>query len=150
MTPFEIGIIFGAMAGWAGFFYLIYKSKMDKPKLKFQQESRNFYPPTNPNDYFTVISIRMKVHNKGSKRTTIYQSVFTFNYNGKSYSVKDDRTQQVISPNSTVDFFPSLNLSKEKILIHEKIDDCVLTVDHTFGDEVFNLGTIEEYKMKKR
>ncbi len=23
MTPFEIGIIFGAMAGWAGFFYLI-------------------------------------------------------------------------------------------------------------------------------
>ena len=37
MTPFEIGIIFGAMAGWAAFFYLIYKSKMDKPKLELKR-----------------------------------------------------------------------------------------------------------------
>jgi len=40
MTPFEIGIIIGAMAGWAGVFILIYKSKMDKPKLEFEEESK--------------------------------------------------------------------------------------------------------------
>ena len=146
MTPFEIGIIFGAMAGWAAFFYLIYKSKMDKPKLEFETESQFFFPPSSTNENFTAITVRMKAHNKGSKSTTIHHSALTFNYEGKQHKVEDKVNHNVIPPNSTVDFWPQLNLHREELLINEKIIDCVLTIDHTFGQEIISLGKIEEHK----
>jgi len=91
------------MAGWAGVFYLIYKSKMDKPKLEFEEESKSFYPAEDGNN-FTIIVIRMKAHNKGSKSTTIHHSALTFNYDGKQHKVEDKVNHYVIPPNSTVDF----------------------------------------------
>ena len=145
MTPFEIGIIFAAMAGWAAFFYVIYKSKMDKPKLEFDEGMKIFYPAEGGNN-FTVIVIRMKAHNKGSKSTTIHHSALTFNYNGKQHKVEDKLNHYVIPPSSTVDFWPQLNLHREELLIREKIIDCVLTIDHTFDQEIISLGKIEENK----
>ena len=144
MTPFEIGIIFGAMAGWAGFFYLIYKSKMDKPKLEFEIKGQDFYPPKDNNN-FTYIAIRMKAHNRGSKSTTIYRTTLKFNYNSKPHKIEND-TSVKIPPDDTVDFIPNLNLRKNDIEIHDKITDCELTIDHTHDKNIINLGTIEEYK----
>ena len=144
MTPFEIGIIFGAMAGWAAFFYLIYKSKMDKPKLEFEEESKSFYPAEG-NNPFTVILIRFKAHNQGTKSTTIYHTKLSFTFNLKKHETEDN-TSVDIPPSSTVDFFPNLNIHESDLVLRNKITDCVLTVKHTFGKKVHNLGTIEQLK----
>ena len=144
MTPFEIGIIFGAMAGWAGVFILIYKSKMDKPKLELEEESKNFFPPEGNNE-FTVIVIRFKAHNQGTKSTTIYHTKLSFTFNLKKHKTESN-TSINIAPSSTVDFSPSLNIHSGNLILRDKITDCVLTVKHTFGKKVHNLGTIEQHK----
>jgi len=145
MTPFEIGIIFAAMAGWAAFFYIIYKSKMDKPKLEFDEGLKIFYPAEGGNN-FTTIVIRMKVHNRGTKPTTIHHSKLTFNYNSEPKEKEDDRISLEILPDRTEDFSPSLNLHKDDFIIHGKITNCKLMVKHTHGKKVIDLGTIEENK----
>jgi len=144
MTPFEIAITFGAMAGWAGFFYLIYKSKMDKPKLEFEEESKDFFSPKGNNE-FTSIVIRFKAHNQGTKSTTIYHTKLTFTFNLKKQEIESNRAID-IPPSSTVDFFPDLNIHSSDLVLRDKITDCVLTAKHTFGKKVHNLGTIEEFK----
>jgi len=148
MTPFEIGIIFGAMAGWAGFAYLIYKSRMDKPKLEFEEEIKYLYPAQG-NNYSTVVVVRFKAHNKGTKATTIYYSRLAFNYNSESMAITDDRSSTEVPANSTVDYQPSLNLHKSEMILYDKITNCVLTTKHTHGKKVYNLGTIEEYAQEK-
>ena len=148
MTLVEIAAILGAVTGSVSLSFFIYKTLTDKPKLSFEIESQLFFPPST-NDNFTVISVRMQIHNKGSKSTTIHHSALTFNYDGKQHKVEGKQYHNVIPPSSTVDFYPQLNLPKEELLIHEKITDCVLTIEHTFDQEIISLGKIEEYKMKK-
>jgi len=144
MTPFEISIIFGAMAGWAGVFYLIYKSKMDKPKLEFEEESKMFYPPDG-NNQFTVFVIRFKAHNQGTKSTTIYHTKLSFTFNLKKHEIESSSSID-IPPSSTVDFYPNLAIHSSDLVLRDKITDCVLTAKHTFGKKVHNLGTIEQLK----
>jgi len=144
MTPFEIGIIFAAMAGWAAFFYMIYKSKMDKPKLEFDEGIKIFYPAEGGNN-FTTIVIRMKVHNRGTKPTTIHHSKLTFSYESKHHEVENDASFDIL-PNSTIDYSPSLNIHNSELVIHRKITDCVLTANHTHDKKMIDLGTIEEHK----
>ena len=144
MTPFEIGIIFGAMAGWAGVFILIYKSKMDKPKLEFEEESKMFYPPEG-NNQFTIILIRFKAHNQGTKSTTIYHTKLSFTFNLKKREIESS-TAIDIPASSTVNFYPNLAIHSSDLVLRDKITDCVLTVKHTFGKKVHNLGTIEQLK----
>ena len=145
MTPFEIAIIvFGGMAGWAAFFYLIYISKMDKPKLEFEEESKNFFPPQG-NNQFTSIGIRFKAHNQGTKPTTIYHTKLTFTFNLKKHKTESNEAVD-IPPSKTVDFSPNLNIHSSDLVLRDKITDCVLTVKHTFDKEIYNLGTIEEFK----
>ncbi len=149
MTLIEIAAILGAVTGSVSLSFFIYKTLTDKPKLTFETESQSFYPPSSTNDNFTVISVRMKTHNKGSKSTTIHHSTLTFNYDGKQHKVEDKQNHYIVPPNSTVDFYPRLDLHKEELLMRGKITDCVLTIDHTFDQEIINLGKIEEYKKKK-
>jgi len=144
LTPFEISIIFGAMAGWAGVFYLIYKSKMDKPKLEFEEESKMFYPPEG-NNQFTVILIQFKAHNQGTKATTIYHTKLSFTFNLKKQEIESSTTID-IPPSSTVNFYPNLAIHSSDLILRDKITDCVLTAKHTFGKKVHNLGTIEQLK----
>lgn len=88
----------------------------------------------------------MKVHNKGTKSTTIHHTTLTFNYNGKQWKIEDN-SSLVVPPDSTMPFYPSLNLHKNNLLIHGKIDNCVLTISHTFYDNiVLDLGIIVEFK----
>ena len=144
MTPFEISIIFGAMAGWAGVFILIYKSKMDKPKLEFEEESKMFYPAEG-NNPFTVIVIRFKAHNQGTKSTTIYHTKLSFTFNLKKHETESTSSID-IPPSSTVDFYSNLAIHSSDLILRDKITDCVLTVKHTFGKKVHNLRTIEQLK----
>jgi len=144
MTPFEISIIFGAMAGWAGVFYLIYKSKMDKPKLEFEEEFKMFYPPDGNNE-FTHIVIRFKAHNQGTKSTTIYHTKLSFTFNLKKHET-ENTTSVNVPASSTVAFSPGMNIHSGKLILRDKITDCVLTVKHTFGKKIHNLGTIEQHK----
>jgi len=88
----------------------------------------------------------MKVHNRGSKPTTIHHSKLTFDYNSQHKETVDDRASLEISPNSTEDFSPHLNLHKDDLVIYDKITSCILTVTHTHGKMVIDLGTIEEIK----
>jgi len=145
MTLIEIAAILGAVTGSISLSFFIYKTLTDKPKLTFEEGTKIFYPAEGGNN-FTVIVIRMKAHNKGSKSTTIHHSALTFNYNGKQHKVEDKQNHYVIPPSSTVDFWPQLNLHREELLIREKIIDCVLTIDHTFDQEIISLGKIEENK----
>ena len=144
MTPFEIGIIVGAMAGWAGFLFLIYKSKTDKPKLKFEEESKIFFPPEGNNQH-TMILIHLRAHNQGTKSTTIYHTKLSFTFNLKKHETESD-TPIDIPPSSTVDFYSNLAIHSSDLILRDKITDCVLTVKHTFGKKVHNLGTIEQLK----
>ncbi len=144
MTPFEIAIIFSAMAGWAAFFYLIYKSKMDKPKLEFEEEFKKFYPPDGNNE-FTVIVIRFKAHNQGTKATTIYHTKLSFTFNLKKHEIESN-TSVDVPPSKTVDFSPSLAIHSRDLIPRDKMTDCVLTVKHTFDKKVHDLGTIEQHK----
>jgi len=136
--------MFGAIAGWASFSYLIYKSRMDKAKLEFEEESKTFYPAEG-NNYFSTIIIRFKVHNKGTKSTTIYHPQLSFTFNSKKHEIESNSSID-IPPNSTVDFCPNLNIHENELVLHEKITDCVLTAKHTFGKKVHYLGTIEQLK----
>jgi len=144
MTPFEIAALLGAVSGWALVTYLIYKSRMDKAKLEFEEESKNFYPPMG-NNQFNAILIRFKAHNKGTKSTTIYHTKLSFTFNSKKHEIESDSSVD-IPPNSTVDFCPNLNVHESELVIRVKITDCVLTAKHTFGEKVHNLGTIEQLK----
>ena len=141
MTPFEIAIVFGAIAGWASFGYLIYKSRMDRPKLTFEEGTKIFYPNERGNN-FTPIVIRMKVHNKGTKPTTIHHTKLSFDYNSEHHELEND-IRCAISPNSTVDYSPSMHLHKDDLIIIGQITNCVLIVKHTHGKTKFKLGTIE-------
>jgi len=144
MVAFEIGIVIGAMAGWAGFFYLVYKSRMDKPKLEFEEESKTFYPAEGNNQFSTIL-IRLKAHNQGTKSTTIYHTKLSFTFNLKKHETESS-TPIDIPPSSTVDFYPNLNIHQNELVLRDKITDCVLTVKHTFGKKVHYLGTIEQLK----
>lgn len=146
MTPTDFAAILGAITGSVSLGFLIYTKLTDKPKLLFEKENQAFYPAEGNNN-FTTILVNMKVHNKGTKSTTVHHTTLTFNYNGKQWKVEDNHSSLVVSPNSTMGFSPSLNLHKDNLLIHGKIDNCILTISHTFDDNiVFNLGIIEEYK----
>ena len=148
MTPFELGMLIMGVSGWALVTYLIYKSRMDKPKLVFDVESKTFYPAAE-NNYFTVIALNMKVHNKGSKSTTIHTSKLTFDYDSKPREIVDDRTSFDVSPNSTIIFNPNLIKHTKDLVIHGRITNCELMVIHTHGEKMIDLGTIEEYKQEK-
>jgi len=145
MTPFELGMLIMGVSGWALVTYLIYKSRMDKAKLEFEEESKTFYPAEG-NNYFSTILIRFKAHNKGTKSTTIYHSKLTFNYNSEQKETVDEKSSFEVPPNSTVDFYPNLNIHSSEFVLHGKITNCVVTVKHTFGKKVRNLGTIEQLK----
>jgi len=149
VTPFEISIIFvGAMAGWAGFFYLIYRGRMDKTKLELEEETNYFYPAEGNNNFTTVI-VRFKAHNKGTKATTIHYSRLDFNYNSEPMTLTDDKSSTKVPANDTVDYQPNLILHKSGGIFYDKITNCVLTIKHTHGKKVYNLGTIDEYKHEK-
>lgn len=145
MTPFELAALIGAVTGCFSASYLIIKAITNKPKLTFEEGSMIFYPAVE-NNYFTTIIIPMKVHNRGSKPTTIYHSKLTFNYNSQHKEIEYDRGHLEILPDRTEDFNPNLNLHKDDLIIYDKITNCVLTITHTHGKTVINLGTIEEYK----
>lgn len=144
MTPFEIAALLGAVSGWALVTYLIYKSRMDKAKLEFEDESKYFYPSEGNNQFSTVV-IRIKAHNKGTKSTTIYNTKLSFTYDSNQHKIKSETTVDVL-PNSTVDFSPVMHIHMNDFVIYDKITDCVLTAKHTFGTKVHNLGTIEQLK----
>ena len=145
MTPFELAALIGAVTGCFSASYLIIKAITNKPKLTFEEGSMIFYPAVE-NNYFTTIIIPMKVHNRGSKPTTIYHSKLTFNYNSQHKEIEYDRGHLEVLPDRTEDFNPNLNLHKDDLIIYDKITNCVLTITHTHGKTVINLGTIEEYK----
>lgn len=144
MTPFEIAALLGAVMGCASLGYLIIKSIRDKPRLIFEEGLKIFYPAEG-NNFFTTIIIRMKVHNRGTKSTTIHYSKLTFNYNSERREIEDNRNFEIL-PDSTVDYYPNTNLHKDDLVIHDKITNCVLTIKHTHGTTVLNLGAIEENK----
>ena len=145
MTPFELGMLIMGVSGWALVTYLIYKSRMDKTKLEFEEDGKFFYPAEG-NNYHTVVVVRLKAHNKGTKATTIYYSRLDFNYNSKSRAITDDRSSARVPANSTVNYQPSMNLHKDEIILYDKITNCVLTTKHTHGTIVHNLGTVEQLK----
>jgi len=145
MTLIEIAAILGAVTGSVSLSLFIYKTLTDKPKLTFEEGTKIFYPAEDGNN-FTTIVIRMKVHNRGTKPTTIHHSKLTFNYNSEPKEKEDDRISLEILPDRTEDFSPSLNLHKDDLIIHGKITNCKLTVKHTHGEKVIDLGTIEENK----
>ena len=151
MTPFELGTLIMGVSGWAIVIYLIYKSRMDKPKLELEleeEESKYFYPAEGNNNFTTVV-VRCKTHNKGTKATTIYYSRLDFKYNSEPMKITDDRSSTDVPVNSTVDYQPNLNLHKSDGILYDKITNCVLTIKHTHGKKVYNLGTIDEYKHEK-
>ena len=145
MTPTEIAVIVGSIIGASTLAFFIFKFITDKPKLTFEEVTKIFYPAEDGNN-FTTIVIRMKVHNRGTKPTTIHHSKLTFNYNSEPKEKEDDRISLEILPDRTEDFSPSLNLHKDDLIIHGKITNCKLTVKHTHGKKVIDLGTIEENK----
>ena len=144
MTLVEIAAIVGAITGSISLGFLIFKSITDKPKLEFEEESKMFYPPDG-NNQFTVIVIRFKAHNQGTKSTTIYHTKLSFTFNLKKHETESD-TPIDIPPSSTVNFYPNLAIHSSDLVLRDKITDCVLTVKHTFGKKVHNLGTIEQLK----
>ena len=117
---------------------------MNKPKLTFDEERKNFHPNERGSNVTTII-IGMKVHNKGTKPTTIHHTRLSFDYNSEHHELEND-TRCAISPNSTVDYSPTMHLHKDDFVIYGQITNCVLTVKHTHGEKKFKLGTIEEYK----
>jgi len=145
MTLLEIAAIVGSVIAGLTLLYVITKPRRDKPKLVFDVESKTFYPAAE-NNYFTVIALNIKVHNKGSKSTTIHTSKLTFDYDSKPHEIVDDRTSFDVSPNSTIIFNPSLNKHTKDLVIHGKITNCELMVIHTHGEKMIDLGTIEENK----
>jgi len=147
MTLIEIAAILGAVTGSVSLSFFIYKTLTDKPKLTFEEGTKIFYPAEGGNN-FTTIVIRMKVHNRGTKPTTIHHSKLTFNYNSEPKE-EDGRISLEILPDRTEDFSPSLNLHKDDLIIHGKITNCKLMVKHTHGKKVIDLGTIEENKKEK-
>ena len=144
MTPFEIAALIGAVTGSFSIIYLTLKAVRDKPRLTFEEEFKMFYPPSGGNN-FTTIVIRMKVHNRGTKPTTIHHSKLTFSYESKHHEVENDASFDIL-PNSTIDYSPSLNIHNSELVIHRKITDCVLTANHTHDKKMIDLGTIEEHK----
>lgn len=145
MTPFEIAALLGAITGCASLGYLIIKAIRDKPRLIFEKGTKIFYPAEGNNN-FTTIVIRMKIHNRGSKPTTIHHSKLTFNYNSEPKEIEDDRISLEIPPDNTEDFSPNLNLHKDDLIIHNKITNCKLMLKHTHGEKTIDLGTVEENK----
>ena len=145
MTPFEFAALIGAFTGSISLGFLIFKSITNKPKLTFEHRLKNFYPAEG-NNFFSVIVIRMKVHNRGTKPTTIHHSTLTFNYNSEPKKIEDETNPLEIPPNSTVDYYPNLHLHKNDLIIHGKITNCKLMVKHTHDEKMIDLGTIEENK----
>jgi len=147
MTPFEIIGLIGAVTAFCTAGYLVIKASRDKPRLIFEQGSHIFYP-AHDNNFFTTIVIRIKIHNRGTKPTTIHYSKLTFNYNSKHREIEDDNGHFEIPPDNTVDYYPDMRLHKDELVIHDKITNCVLTVKDTHDTTVLYLGTIEEEKKK--
>jgi len=145
MTVFEIAAIVGAITGSTSLAVVILKSIRDKHRLTFEKEQQSFFPGAEA-DYHTSISIGIKIHNKGTKPTTIHYSKLAFDYNSKHMEVEANNVSLVISPHSTITFHPSLNLAKAKLIIHGEITNCVLTINHTYDTKELDLGTIKQYQ----
>ena len=143
MTPFELTALIGAITGSISLGFLVFKSITDRPKLKFEVV-RKFFFPSEKNPPFTSIVINMKVHNRGSKPTTIHHSKLTFDYNSEQKELEDDRSSFEILPDRTVDYAPMLSLHESDLILRNKITNCVLTITHTHDEKIIDLGTIEE------
>ena len=144
MTPFEIVALIGAVTGSISLAVVIIQALMNKPKLTFDEERKNFHPNERGSNVTTII-IGMKVHNKGTKPTTIHHTRLSFDYNSEHHELENN-TSHTVPPNSTVDYSPHMYLHKDDGEIYGQITNCVLTVTHTHGENTYNLGTIEEYK----
>ncbi len=144
MTPIEIVAIIGAITGSVSLTIVIYKTIQEKPKLSFEEKRKFFFPPSE-NDNFTTILIDLKVHNKGSKSTTIHHTDLTFDYKEKKKTIIGEGVF-TITPDSTQEVYPRLNLRKDDLRIYDQIQNCVLRIHHTHGKTDFKLGTIKELK----
>jgi len=144
LTPIEITAIIGAVTGSVSLFIVIYRTIQEKPKLSFEEKRKIFFRP-DENDNFTTILVELKVHNKGSKSTTIHHIDFTFDYKEKKKTITGEGVF-TIEADSTQKVYPQLNLRKDDLRIYDQIQNCVLRIHHTHGKTDFKLGTIKESK----
>ncbi len=142
MTPIEITAIIGAVTGSVSLSIVIYRTIQEKPKLSFEEKRKTFFLP-GESDNFTAILIELKVHNKGSKSTTIHHMDLTFDYKEKKKTIIGEGVF-TIAPDSTQTVYPQLNLRKDDLRINDQIQNCVLRIYHTHGKTDFELGIIKE------
>ncbi|PIN83995.1 MAG: hypothetical protein COW26_00635 [Nitrosopumilales archaeon CG15_BIG_FIL_POST_REV_8_21_14_020_33_23] len=139
LTTDIIGII-GAITGSVSLTIIIYRTYSDKPKLSFDIQ-RTFFMQPREADNFTTIFVELKVHNKGTKSTTIHQSVLSFRYQNREKTITDNQNI-TLAPNTTEPVYPRLNLRRDELEIDDKIESCVLTLHHTHGKKSIKLGII--------
>jgi len=144
LTPIEITAIIGAITGSVSLTIIIYKVMQEKPKLSFEDKRKFFFQP-DENSSFTTILVELKVHNKGSKSTTIHNIDLTFKYKDEEKTIAGEGIFTILA-DSTQQVSPRLNLHKDDLRIYDQIQNCVLKIYHTHGKTDFNLGTIKDIK----
>ncbi len=145
----EIVGVVGGIAGLLSLALIIYKTIREKPIISCEISGEPYYyNPSNESDNFISFSVNAKIHNRGSRHTTIHDWDLAFEYNNEKFKINNNNYGNPFQVNadSTRSQYFILNIKKEKGPFKDYVKNCALTMYHTFGEITVPCEKIKESK----
>lgn len=139
----EITAIIGAITGSVSLGFFIHKTIKDKPSIHCKL-LRSYYFTAHENDYFTNLSVEIKIDNKGSRNTTIYNSNLLIKNNDKEFTLVGSTYAFPVPQDSTVIQNFQFGLNKKYGLIEKDPIDSIMTIKHTYGEKKIEIKNINK------
>ena len=143
MVEWIIAII-GAITGSVSLGILIYKTWKERPNLTLTVESSSWYVH-HPDAKFTIVSVMLRIDNKGERNTTIHSAKMYFKQNGKIYNAEKLSTlNSIVTASGTTNKSLDFHFPFKEIVIESDIANSTVILEHTHGILPVNIPIIKK------
>ncbi|TBR08514.1 MAG: hypothetical protein EPO62_06445 [Candidatus Nitrosotenuis sp.] len=147
MVENSIIAIIGALTGTVSLGIIIYKTWREKPRIIIAIENTYWYIHTPSDPTFNMITIRVRIDNKGVYGTTFHSINILFDYDGKLHNIPVDHDLILqISPHSSIKQYLSFTLKRNELKLENNITNVKLIMNYTHGQKQVDIPVIEELK----
>lgn len=140
---FEITAIIGAITGSVSLAMVVYKTIKDRPNLHCELGDCYYFTP-NENDNFTNFSVGVKIHNRGGRNTTIYNSNLLIKNNEKEFDLASSTFAFSVPQDSTIVQYFQFGLKKKDGHVEKEPVNSIMTLKHTYGEEKIEIKKIRK------
>ncbi|MDG7050264.1 MAG: hypothetical protein JRZ94_03575 [Nitrososphaerota archaeon] len=137
----EITAVIGAITGSASLGIVIYKTLQDKPNLDFEVKQTYYVREPEPHN-FTNFHITVRIHNKGGKNTTVYESILSFKLGDKTHNLVSSNLATSVPPDSSDTQHFMFGLNKREGIPTENIKNANITIKTTHEQKIISIDNI--------